>query len=47
MSTYNVKVRTETGERHHFDQIASSSADAIDAAAARFGYLCAVLVTAK
>ncbi len=47
MSTFSVKVRTESGERHHFDQLARTSAEAHDAAAARFGYLCNVLVKPK
>lgn len=46
MSTYSVKVRTQDGTTHHFPQLAFTAADAADAAAARFGYLCAVLVTA-
>jgi hypothetical protein len=44
MSTYSVKVQTPDGVRHEFDQAAFSSADAYDAAAARFGYLCSVRV---
>lgn len=47
MSTFSVKVRTETGERHDFDQLAFTSADAHAAAAARFGYLCNVMVKPK
>ena len=47
MSTYSVKVRVPSGMSFQFDQIARSSADAHEAAAARFGYLCAVLVTCK
>lgn len=46
MSTYSVKVRTPDGQQHQFPQLAFSAADAAEAAAARFGYLCAVLVTA-
>jgi hypothetical protein len=44
MSTYSVKVQTPTGERHQFNQLAFTSADAHEAVAARFGYLCAVSV---
>jgi len=44
MSTYSVKVQTQTGERHVFDQAAFTSAEAHEAVAARFGYLCSVVV---
>ena len=44
MSTYSVKVQTPNGERHQFDQAAFTSAEAHEAAAARFGYLCSVSV---
>lgn len=44
MSTYSVKVQTPDGERHEFDQAAFTSGEAHEAAAARFGYLCSVVV---
>lgn len=44
MSTYSVKVQTPDGVRHQFDQAAFTSGDALEAAAARFGYLCCVVV---
>lgn len=47
MSKFAVKVTTEDGTVHAFDEPASNSGDAYEAAAARFGYLCAVSVLPK
>ena len=44
MSTFSVKVRTACGKQHKFDQLGFTSAEVYEAAAARFGYLCNVLV---
>lgn len=47
MSTFSVKVRTENGSQHEFDQIGNTSDEVRDAAAERFGYLCYVMVRPK
>lgn len=46
MSTFSVKVRTETGT-FHYERIGTSSAKVHEDEAERFGNLCAVTVVAK
>lgn len=44
MKTYLVKVKTESGEKHEFEQDDFSSASVAENASARFGGLCSVFV---
>jgi hypothetical protein len=47
MSTFSVKVRTNDGTRHQFDQLGRTAAEVHEAASERFGHLCNVLVMPK
>lgn len=47
MSNFSVKVATPDGKKEFFDQLGRTAAEVHEAASARFGNLCCVVVVPK